>query len=1101
MRTKVEKRRVRHDPPSVLLSPTPAQPAPPPPSEGGGSVNPSAPVVLSSTSLHGCAGDRHDLPPDLERRPVSMSEAERLAVSNHVVVALGPPVIVGPSRVMFEGKGEAGGGVAGARILHAHTGGVSKPLDSLPVNTAVMPQEKAIKKPPKKRRNNEKKMDVALDLSTTSTLHVTPATELHPSPQVEAVMVPAQVSAQLQQPPITPPTPSPQQLTPPSPQHTTLHNSALLCRSPPNPAPLLQQTPPSSSEPVMMDTGGDHLEMMDSKSVSEVQPSVDEEGSSVAQFVLSNSEVAPVPEPDLVLPSSQDMPSHLPSLVQPEAIQSLDAAEGDASSATSTSLLQPPTWLLTPQGNPPPGEGSAYQPMAASDQRTGETAPATVPSLDSHAPSSLSPPSKPSKKGAKSGAAKSKSAKSKIKGEGERKDAFGDSEMPSKNQGAVISDSPNKHVAAPLSEERESVSLQTEGAGAPKNEEAKSKAKAKKPPKKRPLADDENSEERIAKIEETINCVIARYVYDCDDVLKLDKLRETAREAEAKATEDDTSASSSCVALTSTSAAESINSSQGVNASESQPNASISPATRPLSKAKKKVAAKKKSSEGASTENSGQGTGVAQEGSAESDAVPPKKKQKKSKKKKTDGSGEVTDGGKGQDGGVNPEVAATEAQSHLTTKEGEDSTPVPPKKKKKAKKKKETSSVMPEHESQPVSVSVPNGHIEATPTSETLKPAKKKKSKAKVKDSSGDGTGTDKLASETGSGDHKAMETNSAALTQTSEADEGAAPKPAANSKPKKAKKHKSCNANENTSAESKATEGETKTEANAETKVDGECTKPPPKKKKKKEVKEGESTEPKRKTAVAKNKKAKQPKQGSEATKQDPAASEQNGLPNSHDGNEVSDMKLLESGETKPGEEAGTASEEGPEDRCAVTVEKKVKKTLDEVICPDCGHKTRGQAALSRHMKKMHEKSVVLPYPCPKKPDCEYSASKVSLLARHMLTHSLYMCSRCQFTVDTKDKYEEHLQSEHNVKLDCKLCKKCNRYVKCDTVPMEKHLEVCQGPVPFACDVCGKQFKYESSLKVPSLSQSLCSFWMAKSLELLLFYLKYNDHCVFLLA
>ena len=109
MRTKVEKRRVRHDPPSVLLSPTPAQPAPPPPSEGGGSVNPSAPVVLSSTSLHGCAGDRHDLPPDLERRPVSMSEAERLAVSNHVVVALGPPVIVGPSRVMFEGKGEAGG--------------------------------------------------------------------------------------------------------------------------------------------------------------------------------------------------------------------------------------------------------------------------------------------------------------------------------------------------------------------------------------------------------------------------------------------------------------------------------------------------------------------------------------------------------------------------------------------------------------------------------------------------------------------------------------------------------------------------------------------------------------------------------------------------------------------------------------------------------------------------------------------------------------------------------------------------------------------------------------------------------------------------------
>lgn len=1069
MRTKVEKRRVRHDPPSVLLSPSSTHPAPLPPSEGGGNVNASAPVVLSSASLHGCAGDRHDMSRDVERRPVSISEAERLAVANHVVVALGPPVIVGPSRVMFDGKGDAGGGVAGSGgIVHAHAGGVSKPFDSmptLPANSAVMPQEKAIKKPPKKRRNNEKKMDVALDLSTTSTLHVTPTTELHPSPQTEAMIVPAPVSAQLQHPPITPPTPSPQQqLTPPSPQHTTLHNSALLCRSPPNPAPLLQQTPPSSSEPVMMDMAGDHLEVMDNKSVSEVQPSMDEGGSSVAQFVLSDSEAVQVPGSDMVLPSSQNLPSHMPSLVQPEAIQSLNAGEGEATSATSTSLLQPPTWLLTPQGNPPRGEGSAYEPVAASDQGTTETAPPIVPLVDPHAPQSLSSASKPTKKAAKNGAAKKKSTKSKTKGEVGEKDAFGDNEKPSKNQGAVISDSPNKHVAA-SSNETESASQQTEGVGTLKIED--SKPKAKKPLKKRPLVDDENSEERIAKIEETINCVIARYVYDCDDVLKLDKLREAAREAEAKAAEDEANASSSI--------AQSTDGPLQVPTAESQPNGSISPATRPLSassKAKKKVSTKKKNSEGATTEGSGHMAVSAQEGGAESDAVPPKKKQKKSKKKKTDGSEDVKNEVKEQDGVIKPDMEVTEAQSDLTTKEGEDSKPVQPKKKKRANKKKEASSATQVSESEPASVSVPNGHIEATPTSETLKPAKKKKSKAKVKDSNAEGTGADKLAAETGSGTQEAMETNSAAITQSSQAEEGATPKPPAKSKPKKAKKRKSSNPEENTSTENKEAEGENKNEADAETKADSECTKPPPKKKKKKEVKEEEGTEPKKKTSPAKKKKAKQPKLGSETTKTDTAISEQNGLPNSHDGSEVTDVKLSESSETKSGEEAGTVTEEGPES--TPTVEKKVKKTLDEVICPDCGHKTRGQAALSRHMKKMHEKSVVLPYPCPKKPDCEYSASKVSLLARHMLTHSLYMCSRCQFTVDTKDKYEDHLQSEHNVKLDCKLCKKCNRYVKCDTVPMEKHLEVCQGPVPFACDVCGKQFKYESSLKVPSFLLSL---------------------------
>ena len=1112
MRTKVEKRGVRRDPPSILHDPPP--PSLPASSEGGGSINSSA--ALSSASFNSSA-DRHDLSREVDRRHVSISEAERLAAANHVVVALGPPVIVGPSRVMYDGKGEAGGGGGGGVV--SDVGGVGKPFDSVStqmVNSVVpRPEEKAIKKPPKKRRNNDKKLgDVALDLSTTSVMHVPAVSERVP-PSTESILIPAPVPVQLQQPPITPPTPSPQHQSTSSPQHNTVHSTAFLCRSPPNPAPLLQQTPPSSSEPVMMDTGGEAMEGMASDDVGHSPPCGGEEGegSAVTRYALSDS------ESHLVLPSSLNLPTQVSSPgQQPEAAEALEGGDGEGGSTTSTSLLQPPTWLLTPQEQTPGREGAEHQHLmaASSNQRTaGAEAPPPQAGVTPQSPSPAV--KKASKKAAKNTTAKSKSAKSsKGKKEDSGKSSDGACAQDSTAEaGAVISEPTNSALTANSCPQTTPLQADTQASSANSGSTKVSPPKSEKG-KKKPAVDDENSQERLAKIEDSINCVIARYVYDCDDVSKLDKLRQAAREAEAKSEADGQSPkavskkgrSKSSGSAKPTAAngpsqeSKATDSHATVTPTESQPSANSTSqpeaaASEGHSKKKKPAAKKKKATESKSEDNQAKPT---EDGVAQTEEKAPKKKAKKSKKA---ADREAENAANGKEGDAATQQAGQEAPSQPTKED--DAKPSPPKKKKKASKKKD-SVISEADEAKPVSDSLPNGHVETMDTSQVPKPAKKRKSKPKPKKGSDDKkpsevaviangsllTDTDmvptvvKEAASTGVVDSATakcpevmtqsavMEGASEGVTQSAEGvkPEGAPVKPPVKPKPKKAKKRKS---EDKDSSENKEGEGENKDKTQTEGAAEGETVKPPPKKKKKKEkeVKDGETPEPKKKKTPSKSKKAKQVKTNSDTT-------ETNGLPKSEEAGEKSENseeKPSESGE-KPSEgsqivstgEVGTSTEDMGKSKstaAATSVEKKVKKTLDEVICPDCGHKTRGQAALSRHMKKMHEKSVVLPYPCPRQPDCEYSASKVSLLARHMLTHSLYMCSRCQFTVDAKDKYEEHLQAEHNVKLDCKLCKKCNRYVKCDTVPMEQHLEVCQGPVPFTCDVCGKQFKYESSLKV----------------------------------
>ncbi|KAH9512714.1 hypothetical protein Btru_037999 [Bulinus truncatus] len=142
----------------------------------------------------------------------------------------------------------------------------------------------------------------------------------------------------------------------------------------------------------------------------------------------------------------------------------------------------------------------------------------------------------------------------------------------------------------------------------------------------------------------------------------------------------------------------------------------------------------------------------------------------------------------------------------------------------------------------------------------------------------------------------------------------------------------------------------------------------------------------------------------------------------------------------------------------------KKYKKRLDFVKCAHCEHQARGRSALSRHMKKIHMMDVNMPYKCHK---CDYGCTKMASLNRHLFTHGVFPCSRCNFVADERIKLGQHVMEQHRDKLDMKLCKVCNRYIKCDLITIEAHTDSCQGPTPFKCAECEKEFKYASSLRV----------------------------------
>ena len=144
------------------------------------------------------------------------------------------------------------------------------------------------------------------------------------------------------------------------------------------------------------------------------------------------------------------------------------------------------------------------------------------------------------------------------------------------------------------------------------------------------------------------------------------------------------------------------------------------------------------------------------------------------------------------------------------------------------------------------------------------------------------------------------------------------------------------------------------------------------------------------------------------------------------------------------------------------------------EIKCEFCGNTSKSKGGHTRHLRKCQPQKfgeevvdkvakVQKVFMCE---NCDYSAPRRVLVITHMKSHGIHQCKRCKFRADSEEGLEEHLVTEHKDRSDCKFCKLCNRYVKCNEVPLEKHMEECQGRVPFRCPECSKEFQYESSLK-----------------------------------
>ena len=155
-------------------------------------------------------------------------------------------------------------------------------------------------------------------------------------------------------------------------------------------------------------------------------------------------------------------------------------------------------------------------------------------------------------------------------------------------------------------------------------------------------------------------------------------------------------------------------------------------------------------------------------------------------------------------------------------------------------------------------------------------------------------------------------------------------------------------------------------------------------------------------------------------------------------------------------------------------SLEHKSEEKLESSVCikcDKCGYVSRSKGGHTRHLRKCQPEQLGLDgeskgpkiHVCEK---CEYSAPRRVLVINHMKSHGIYQCKRCQFRTDNEETLDEHSGQEHKDRSDCKFCKLCNRYVKCDQYPLEKHMEECKGRIPFKCPECLKEFQYESSLK-----------------------------------
>ena len=178
-----------------------------------------------------------------------------------------------------------------------------------------------------------------------------------------------------------------------------------------------------------------------------------------------------------------------------------------------------------------------------------------------------------------------------------------------------------------------------------------------------------------------------------------------------------------------------------------------------------------------------------------------------------------------------------------------------------------------------------------------------------------------------------------------------------------------------------------------------------------------------------------------------------------------------------KPPDEPDVENKENNDESAMLQAEDESKEinsdTKVEIKCDFCGNVSKSKGGHTRHLRKCQPQQFETAVDNAHKmhkvfmcENCDYSAPRRVLVITHMKSHGIFQCKRCKFRTDSEDNLEEHSLAEHKDRSDCKFCKLCNRYVKCNEIPLEKHMEECQGRVPFKCPECDKEFQYESSLK-----------------------------------
>lgn len=87
------------------------------------------------------------------------------------------------------------------------------------------------------------------------------------------------------------------------------------------------------------------------------------------------------------------------------------------------------------------------------------------------------------------------------------------------------------------------------------------------------------------------------------------------------------------------------------------------------------------------------------------------------------------------------------------------------------------------------------------------------------------------------------------------------------------------------------------------------------------------------------------------------------------------------------------------------------------------------------------------------------------------------YTCKRCKNEFDNKTDYEDHMAEVHNVgrNHECHICHKQLRRAG----DVRKHMLTHSDAKPYACDICGKQFRTESYVKVRKYSAITFNGWI----------------------